>query len=399
MLPVFVVNTGRNSVEVLSTASVREDVFRLIDDKFLLKVSSQYNELTAFRYVHCTELSLLFFKASDTHTIVFGPFYIRSRESDLLISAIEKLYSTSLSSQKKTMIVDSIRVKDSFFSDSWKDVICAIQGLEPFELVEIREEKSEDSNEGVAIDIATNRMILEDVSTGYGFEKKIRKAIMNGDKDKLIELLMPEKTTELTQILNRNGFNIKHRFEGNKEDSLKSAQIILNTIFRISAENAGLPPIYLHSISDSISRSIEYVKDEKEGLSVLEKMINYYCDAINRTGIGNRSYRVTRVQKYILTNLTGDLPLEKLAEIADTSPQHLSRLFKKECGVTITQYIRTQRVHEAELLIKTTDSPILEIAESLGFSSQNYFCNVFKSETGMTPSQYKAKSELTRNVE
>ncbi len=399
MLPAFVVNTNRNTVEMLSAASVREDVFRLIDDHLLCKIANRYNELTAFRYVHYTELSLLFYKASETHTLIFGPFYIRIRESDLLISALEKIYETNLSSQKKTLIVDSIRVKDSFFSDAWKDVICAIQGLESFELGEIREERSEDSTEGESVDIATSRMILEDVSTGYGFENKIRKAIMSGDKEKLQELLIPDKSTELTKVMNRNGFNIKHRFEGNKEESLKSAQIILNTIFRISAENAGLPPIYLHSISDSISRSIEHVKDEKDGFSVLDKMINYYCDAINRTGIGNRSYRVTRVQKYILTNLTTDLPLDKLAEIADTSPQHLSRLFKKECGVTITQYIRTQRIHEAELLIKTTDSPILEIAESLGFSSQNYFCNVFKSETGMTPSQYKAKSELTRNVE
>jgi len=399
MLPAFVINTSRNTVEVLSSASVREDVFQVIDDELLCRIASKYGNLIAFRYVHYTELSLLFYKASDTHTIVFGPFYIRNRESDLLISAIEQAYSTSLSSQKKSLIVDSISVKDSFFSDAWKDVICAIEGLKDFDLNEIREEKRKEENSGFALEIATNRMILEDVSTGYGFEKKIRKAIMSGDKDKLHELLIPERTTEFTQIMNRNGFNIKYRFEGNREDSMRSAQIILNTIFRISAENAGLPPLYLHSISDSISKSIEQVQNEQEGLNVLEKMINYYCDAINRTGIGNRSYRVTRVQKYILTNLTGELPLDKLAEIADTSPQHLSRLFKKECGVTITQYIRTQRIHEAELLMKTSDAPILEIAESLGFSSQNYFCNVFKAETGMTPSQYKAKSELTRNTD
>jgi len=234
---------------------------------------------------------------------------------------------------------------------------------------------------------------------GYGFEKMIRKAVVDGDKEKLHELLLPSNENDMKQFMSRNGFSIRYRFEGNNEASFKNAQIILNTIFRISAENAGLPPLYLHSISDGISRAINQEKEEKDGFLVIEKMINSYCDAIKRTGIGNHSYRVTRVQKYILTNLTNELPLDKLAEKADTSPQHLSRLFKKECGVTITQYIRTQRIHEAEMLIKTTDSPILEIAESLGFSSQNYFCNVFKAETGMTPSQYKSRSELTRNEE
>lgn len=126
-------------------------------------------------------------------------------------------------------------------------------------------------------------------------------------------------------------------------------------------------------------------------------MINSYCDAIKRVNIGSKSYRITRVQKYIISNLDSELKLEDLADVADTSPQHLSRLFRKECGTTITQYIRTQRINEAKWLLQTTDSPIVEISESLGFSSQNYFCNVFRKETGLTPSEYKAKSEITKN--
>jgi len=399
MLPAFILNLERNTVEVLSVGSVREDVFSIINTRLLLSIAEQYKDIVAYRYVHSTELSLLFYNDAKGRTLVFGPFYVRSRESENLISAIEKYYSTSLSSQRKTIIVDSIRVKDSFFSDAWKDIVCAIQGIPSFELEEFRDRMIADGRENTISEIAASRMIVGDVSLGYGFEKKIRKAVVDGDKDKLLELLIPGRSIDLNKLMLGNTYNIKYRFEGNKDYSLKNAQIILNTIFRISAEDAGLPPLYLHSISDGISKAIEQEKDEKDAFNVLEKMINSYCDAINRTGIGNRSYRVTRVQKYILTNLTSDLPLEKLAEIADTSPQHLSRLFKKECGVTITQYIRTQRIHEAELLIRTTDEPILGIAESLGFSSQNYFCNVFKAETGMTPSQYKAKSELTRNEE
>lgn len=217
-----------------------------------------------------------------------------------------------------------------------------------------------------------------------------------GDKDKLYELLLPQKN--LSEYASEVGSNIKHRFEGNKYGSWKNAQIILNTIFRIAAENAGLPPVSLHSISDGIAKIIENGDTENDTV-ILEKMINSYCDAINRMGIKNRSYRVTRVQKYIISHLTEELPLDTLADVADTSPQHLSRLFRKECGVTITQYIRTQRINEAKWLLKTTDSPVVEIAEALGFSSQNYFCNVFRAETGMTPSQYKSKSELTRNAE
>ena len=395
LLPLFVINRSDNSMRVISTGSLQEEVLEVFNPKFFVSLVQKNTDKCLYKYVHSTSLTFLVFNLSDGTSLIYGPYYSGKRESDPLINAIERQLGSKLSTQRKARITDSIRVKDSLFADAWKTIICGLSDIPDTELIEVREDSTTE-NESVSIPGTDKNRLMESVITsGYGFEHRLRQAIIEADKDKLYELLLPNK--DISSLSAELGQNIMHRFENKKTNSIKNAQIILNTIFRISAENAGLPPIYLHSVSDEIAREIDKASDTDSFFRVLNLMINSYCDAIKRVNIGSKSYRITRVQKYIISNLNSELKLEDLADVADTSPQHLSRLFRKECGTTITQYIRTQRINEAKWLLQTTDSPIVEISESLGFSSQNYFCNVFRKETGLTPSEYKAKSEITRN--
>lgn len=395
LLPLFVINRSDNSMRVISTGSLQEEVLEVFTPEFFLSLVQKNTDKCLFKYVHSTNLTFLVFNLSDGTSLIYGPYYSGKRESNPLINAIERQLGSKLSTQRKARITDSIRVKGSLFADAWKTIICGLSDIPDTELIEVREDSTTE-NESVSIPGTDKNRLMESVITsGYGFEHRLRQAIIEADKDKLYELLLPNK--DISSLSAELGQNIMHRFENKRVNSIKNAQIILNTIFRISAENAGLPPIYLHSVSDEIAREIDKASDTDSFFRILNLMINSYCDAIKRVNIGSKSYRITRVQKYIISNLDSELKLEDLADVADTSPQHLSRLFRKECGTTITQYIRTQRINEAKWLLQTTDSPIVEISESLGFSSQNYFCNVFRKETGLTPSEYKAKSEITKN--
>lgn len=395
LLPLFVINRSDNSMRVISTGSLQEEVLEVFTPEFFLSLVQKNTDKCLFKYVHSTNLTFLVFNLSDGFSVIYGPYYSGKRESDPLINAIERKLGLKLSTQRKARIADSISVKDSLFADAWKTIICGLSDIPDTELIKVRDDCATE-NESISIHGTDKNRLMESVITsGYGFEHRLRQAIIEADKDKLYELLLPNK--DFSSLSAELGQNIIHRFENKKTNSIKNAQIILNTIFRISAENAGLPPIYLHSVSDEIAREIDKASDTDSFFRILNLMINSYCDAIKRVNIGSKSYRITRVQKYIISNLDSELKLEDLADVADTSPQHLSRLFRKECGTTITQYIRTQRINEAKWLLQTTDSPIVEISESLGFSSQNNFCNVFRKETGLTPSEYKAKSEITKN--
>jgi transcriptional regulator GlxA family with amidase domain len=78
---------------------------------------------------------------------------------------------------------------------------------------------------------------------------------------------------------------------------------------------------------------------------------------------------VHRVQDAIIANPAADWTLTRLAQIANTSPRHLSRLFNEQAGMNITSYINGLRVALAHQLLKSSRLDIERIAERTGFAS------------------------------
>jgi YesN/AraC family two-component response regulator len=86
---------------------------------------------------------------------------------------------------------------------------------------------------------------------------------------------------------------------------------------------------------------------------------------------------------------TGPLSLESIAARIPASPSHLSRLFKKETGEALTEYITRLRVEKAKELLTDTDMPAYEVAETVGFNDPAYFSLVFKKHTGQSPHRFR----------
>ncbi|MCD8337220.1 MAG: AraC family transcriptional regulator [Lachnospiraceae bacterium] len=103
-----------------------------------------------------------------------------------------------------------------------------------------------------------------------------------------------------------------------------------------------------------------------------------------------------QVQKYIAEHLTEELSREELAKMVYVSPDHLTRLFKKETGLPLNEYIISKRIQLAKQLLSETDLTIVEITEKAGFSYSSYFVKIFKKKTGMTPQQYRDENRKQR---
>lgn len=92
---------------------------------------------------------------------------------------------------------------------------------------------------------------------------------------------------------------------------------------------------------------------------------------------------------YIYAHIKERITIEDLAEYTDLSASYLSRLFKKEIGVSVSDYVREKKVEKAQHLLKYCDYSLVEIANYLSFSSQSHFIQLFKEFTGMTPKKYR----------
>lgn len=98
---------------------------------------------------------------------------------------------------------------------------------------------------------------------------------------------------------------------------------------------------------------------------------------------------ITECIDYIYANINQRITIDTLAENTRLSPSYLSRLFKKDMGVSISDYIREKKIEKAQHLLRFSDIDYIDISNYLAFSSQSHFIQVFSNYTGMTPKQYR----------
>ena len=78
-----------------------------------------------------------------------------------------------------------------------------------------------------------------------------------------------------------------------------------------------------------------------------------------------------------------------MAKQLHISPQHLSRVFRHENGITFVDYITRVRIRHAMEMLEDDQMKVYEIAERAGYSSQHYFSNAFKKMLGVGPTEYR----------
>ncbi len=112
--------------------------------------------------------------------------------------------------------------------------------------------------------------------------------------------------------------------------------------------------------------------------------------------LAKRTYPKTIHKALIIIreSYTTPVSLAKLSVSCFISPEHLSRLFKKETGYTVTEFINTLRVSQASQLLVNTDKTVLDIAFESGFNTVEHFHRIFKKHTQMTPHRYRKTHQV-----
>lgn len=103
------------------------------------------------------------------------------------------------------------------------------------------------------------------------------------------------------------------------------------------------------------------------------------------------SKNIVRAIDYISDHLHSRIKIEDIANHLSLSIAYLSRLFKAEIGMVLSEYINIKKIESASSMLQFSKYTDLEISNMLGFSSQSYFIKIFKKYTGMTPKEYKSR--------
>ena len=120
-------------------------------------------------------------------------------------------------------------------------------------------------------------------------------------------------------------------------------------------------------------------------------IINQVFSQIDEKKSQKNANFIMEVKDYILDNiLEPSLSLNYVAEVMHISPAYLSRMFKKETGMTFVEYLMDCKLNTAKnLLLLNTDMKIDDLCNTIGYSSPQYFIRKFKIKFGSTPSEYR----------
>ncbi len=104
----------------------------------------------------------------------------------------------------------------------------------------------------------------------------------------------------------------------------------------------------------------------------------------------HRSSLVGQVALHVRNNLSEPLMLAGTAALFDVTPEHLTRSFRRQLGVSFHRYVLSERVAAAKKRLRDqSEVSVTEIAFATGFESSSHFCKVFKKQTLLSPSQFR----------
>lgn len=88
------------------------------------------------------------------------------------------------------------------------------------------------------------------------------------------------------------------------------------------------------------------------------------------------------------------LSLNMVADHVNVSPSHFSTIFSQELSTTFIEYLTSVRISKAKEKLSTTNLKSSEIAYKVGYNDPHYFSHVFKKETGLRPTDYRANNNV-----
>lgn len=192
-------------------------------------------------------------------------------------------------------------------------------------------------------------------------------------------------------------FDVKNPFQRSFIDPIKSGEVCLphridqnDDCYDAVREQVGR---ILSAGNDEFSKSQQLVA-LYELILILFREKKMYSGRLNKTDARN-SEIIKNIIAYIEENLGDKITLSQLAQIPSFTEKYFCSFFKKQTGVTPTEYINRVRLERACELMRMHAFSVTDAAFETGFESLSYFIRRFKKQFGLSPAQYKKQFSTT----
>lgn len=182
----------------------------------------------------------------------------------------------------------------------------------------------------------------------------------------LLDLVMPEL----------DGFGVLEAMQ--KEKAFRSIPVIVLTSQMLTETDMA-----------RLNRSVAAVLG-KGLFSVEETLAHVEATLARRRNLGSETQHLVRkAMAYMHEHYTESISRVDVARHVGVNADYLTRCFHKETGITLVTYLNRYRINQAKILLAAGEKSVAEVAMTVGFSDSNYFSQVFRRETGMSPNEYR----------
>ncbi len=243
--------------------------------------------------------------------------------------------------------------------------------------------------------------------TGLHTDKKLDYRLFLQREEKFVRADYFAEFRQYNRIRNGDVEAVKERFEkvrphylnGKDGRGVLSSDPLRNSIYHLVSSAAiisrlcidgGMDMNMAYTLSDIYINEADEAQTVDQVLDLIATMQIDYATRMRELKKSNViNFHVRRTIDNIYNNLNKPLTVKELADIEGLNPVYFSRLFAAETGKKVGDFISEAKIQTAKNMLRHAEYSILEIAMSLGYSSQSAFSNAFKKQCGMTPKKYR----------
>lgn len=171
--------------------------------------------------------------------------------------------------------------------------------------------------------------------------------------------------------------------------SLRYYVVAIIALITRAAMDGGMTETEAYALSDALIYKLDTLEDSEQisRLSVLA--ILEFTRRMERLHHRRYSPPVAKCVTYISGHLNEPVTLADLSRVCGRSEGYISALFREELGISAKKYVLREKLAAARELLVHTDRTVQQIAETFFFASSSHFSAAFKRQYGVTPSQYR----------
>lgn len=176
--------------------------------------------------------------------------------------------------------------------------------------------------------------------------------------------------------------------EGGQIDAVRIRVIELTTLLSRVAMDGGANPDSIYRLNSRFLYQL-YEEQELEELCLLmQEVLESFMNSMFREKDKGNPY-IRKALRYMSDHYSQHLELDQVAAVVGLSPSYFSTLFRQTVGTGFRDHLNWIRVEASKRLLLTRQYTLADIAISVGFPDQSYYCKVFKKLVGVTPGKFR----------